>query len=470
MHLLVLFEFTGRLHPAIVHLPIGILLLACLFELFTGNDRYAAIRPVIRRMVFWGALSAIAAVVSGLLLENSGEYDQEYTQPHKLTGIISAVLAIILYFIYRIDVRRIVIKISSLAVLVLVGLTGHLGGTVTRGPEFLMEPFSEGSNKTITLKPVPNIQDAALYNGIVQPILKEGCYGCHGPNRQKGKLRLDDQDHILQGGKEKKAIVPGIPEESEMIKRLLLPIDDEDHMPPKSKPQLTKQQISVLQWWVNAGADFNKKVKDLKQPDNIKPILLAIESGIEAPENEVVEVPDVPVETADTAIVRQLFARGVMVMPVARNGNYLAANFVTAAGNADSLVKLLGALKKQLVSLKLDHSDVSDSALGAIGDLLNLRRLQLSNTKITDAGLGRLGKMKELTSVNLVGTQVTGKGVLQLKEIKTLKYIYLYKTGIAAAERDELKKSFPETILDFGNYSLPMLASDTTEVDINVKK
>jgi len=157
----------------------------------------------------------------------------------------------------------------------------------------------------------------------------------------------------------------------------------------------------------------------------------------------------------------------VMVMPVARNSNYLSASFVTAGSMADTLVKLLEPLKKQLIALKLDQSNVTDSTLTTISNLSNLRRLQLSNTAISDAGLVKLRKLKELGSLNVVGTKVTATGVMQMKDLKSLKYLYLYKTSITEQEREELKKSFPETALDFGNYSLPMLATDTTEVNIN---
>ncbi len=157
-------------------------------------------------------------------------------------------------------------------------------------------------------------------------------------------------------------------------------------------------------------------------------------------------------------------------MPVARNSNYLAVSFITASTKADTLVKSLQPIKKQLVSLKLDQSNVNDSTLTTVSELSNLRRLQLSNTAITDQGLAKLKKLKDLGSLNLVGTKVTARGIMEMKDLKSLKYLYLYKTSITADEREQLKKSFPETTLDFGNYIVPTLTTDTTEVNINVKQ
>ncbi len=58
-----------------------------------------------------------------------------------------------------------------------------------------------------------------------------------------------------------------------MIKRLLLPVDNEDHMPPKEKPQPSENQIALLQWWISQGAEFGKKVKDINQPEKIGPFV-----------------------------------------------------------------------------------------------------------------------------------------------------------------------------------------------------
>src|SRR5206468_1588407 len=54
----------------------------------------------------------------------------------------------------------------------------------------------------------------------IQPILKENCYACHGPEKQKGKLRLDSRELSLAGGGSGPAIVPGHGNESYLVKRI----------------------------------------------------------------------------------------------------------------------------------------------------------------------------------------------------------------------------------------------------------
>jgi len=464
MQLLIFFDLTGRLHPAIVHLPIGILLIACFFELFTRGERYASLRTAIRMLAFWGMIAAIFSVGSGLLLSQNGEYDKELIDPHEWSGIATAILCIALYLMYRFEANKRAVKIFSIAVLIMVTVTGHLGSSLTRGPEYLLEPFTAAAETAVVMKPIPDIQKAVLYTDVVQPLLQARCYSCHGPRKQKGKLRLDEKDLIIKGGKNGKTVVPGKPDDSEMIERMLLPPDHDDHMPPKGKPQLTRYQMDVLYWWVSTGADFNKKVGELKQTEKIKPVLLALQEGSAPPEKEITDVPAENVAPADTAVVRKLIASGVMVLPVALNSNYLSANFVTVANQADSLLKSLLPLKKQVVSLKLDGAMLNDSSITTISQYAVLRNLQLSNTAISDQGLTYILKLKNLHSLNLVGTGVTAKGVVRLKELKDLKNLYLYRTQISDGERLELKKNFPAANLDFGNYSLPMLATDTTEL------
>ena len=70
---------------------------------------------------------------------------------------------------------------------------------------------------------------------------------------------MDDSLKLMKGGKDGNVIEAGDADASEMIKRLMLPVDNDDHMPPKEKSQPTEQQIALLHWWISNGAAFDKR-------------------------------------------------------------------------------------------------------------------------------------------------------------------------------------------------------------------
>src|SRR5919197_5638735 len=87
----------------------------------------------------------------------------------------------------------------------------------------------------------------------VLPILEKNCFKCHGPEKQKGKLRLDSRAAAVKGGKDGPAFEPGNAEKSEMVRRISLRKSDDDFMPSEGEP-LTKQQIDLIKEWINSGA------------------------------------------------------------------------------------------------------------------------------------------------------------------------------------------------------------------------
>lgn len=273
---------------------------------------------------------------------------------------------------------------------------------------------------------------------------------------------MDEPLLILKGGEDGKVIEPGNAEASDMIKRLLLPRNDEDHMPPKEKPQLKENEIALIHWWIAAGAPFDKKTKELEQPEKIKPALLAMQNT--ESKKTLADIPEGPVDAADEKILKQLRDRGVVILPVTRNTNYLSANFVIVDSVTNNDILLLGSLKKQLVWLKLSDKNITDGMLNSIGQLTNLTRLQLDNTTVTDKGLSSLQSLTNLQYLNLVGTSVTARGLMPLKDLARLQAVYLYKTFINSADWATLKGNFPKVTLDTGGYVVPIFASDTTIV------
>src|SRR5688572_23350051 len=89
----------------------------------------------------------------------------------------------------------------------------------------------------------------------IQPIFQRSCIKCHGPEKQKGGLRLDrskDAMGALDSGKQ--AIIPAKPNESELVRRVTT-ADPDDRMPPKSDP-LPAAEIQLLRSWIEQGAKW----------------------------------------------------------------------------------------------------------------------------------------------------------------------------------------------------------------------
>ncbi|HEX4590336.1 MAG TPA: c-type cytochrome domain-containing protein, partial [Gemmataceae bacterium] len=95
----------------------------------------------------------------------------------------------------------------------------------------------------------------------IRPLLSEHCYTCHGPDvaQRKAKLRLDTKEgafgELRSGGR---AIVPGKPDESELVRRVSSTDPDEVMPPPGKAKPLTASEIDVLKRWVAAGAPWNQ--------------------------------------------------------------------------------------------------------------------------------------------------------------------------------------------------------------------
>lgn len=87
----------------------------------------------------------------------------------------------------------------------------------------------------------------------VQPLLDARCVSCHGPDKQKGALRLDSRDATLKGGDVGPSVVPGKPAESLLLQAVLHTTADLE-MPPKDK--LSSTEIAIFERWIREGAPW----------------------------------------------------------------------------------------------------------------------------------------------------------------------------------------------------------------------
>ena len=96
------------------------------------------------------------------------------------------------------------------------------------------------------------------FNRDIRPILSDHCFACHGPDEheRKGKLRLDTSEGARKGGETESTIVPGNPDESELIHRIFSSDPDEVMPPPKAQKDLRNAQKALLRQWVAEGGKY----------------------------------------------------------------------------------------------------------------------------------------------------------------------------------------------------------------------
>jgi uncharacterized membrane protein len=266
-------QFLGRLHPLVVHFPIGLLIFAAFLELFTIGNFQSKLRPGINALVLGGAFSALIAVLFGWQLAVNESITGELLEIHQQLGFVTATISLILLWIvsrialknrlHHIKLYRGVLFITAVGI----GATGHFGASMTHGEDFLVNVLPWNSNDSNS---IPFEFDLANYDsgvgslnpdnelkliGEVRTVLAHNCYKCHSGAKIEGDLRLDSREYVFKGGESGAVVIPGNTGQSEMIKRIKLPKNHKNVMPAKGK-LLTEQEIALLTFWVEKGAPW----------------------------------------------------------------------------------------------------------------------------------------------------------------------------------------------------------------------
>jgi uncharacterized membrane protein len=465
-------SFIGHFHPVLVHLPIGILLLAILFEFLSRKEKYTSLTSAVELSWLLGGIAATFSCVTGYMLSLSGEYEGDTLTQHQYLGISVAGVSFLAFYLKKKKNTKIYTA-TVIATALGVMLTGHLGGTLTHGSDYLFNfkekkvekttPFPKESGFRSSTVSAQNFETALAYQDVIQPILKEKCFACHNESKQKGKLRMDSPEFLLKGGENGSIFVNGKPDESEMIKRILLPLNHDDHMPPKEKPQITNKEFDLLKWWITQGADMHKTVKDLNPAPNIKALLGVV--AVASVANIVLkDMPDATVGGPSVSDIIALKKMNVVAIPIGNDKPFLAVNFINRPKITAEMLLHLKALSKNIAWIKLSDAVLNDTVFMFLKDCENLTKLSLNNTNIDDTNLSKLLIFKHLSSLSLVNTKVTSQGILTLKNLPQLQKLFLFQTQIKPEEYKNLMSQMPNILIDLGGYAVPTLVTDTTEL------
>lgn len=433
-------QVAGRMHPLVLHFPIVLIVLYAVYNLFLvrKQDLNDGARRYADMILLYGALTAALSALMGLFLSREEGYDAGGLQWHKITGVIVSLFTMTWYFArVQIRKRKITRWLVSLIALALVIITGHEGAGITHGEDFLFEPLQKE-------KAAPDVamQDAMVFDHVIQPIFETKCVSCHSTQKSKGDLVLETREQILQGGKSGLLWDAHQPGEALLLTRINLHMEEKKHMPPKGKPQLSQNEIRLLHLWIEKGASFDMKLSDLNADDELYQLASSTfkTTGEQA----------YNFEAADGSLLQSLNTENRVVQPEAANSPAVAVNFFNASKFESSQLKELSKIKQQVVSLDLARMPLNADDIKTISQLENLRRLNLSFTPITSNDLHALKSLKNLRSLSVSGTNINVAELNILKEWPALQQVYAWKLNGSEDEWTKLKNSFPNMFIETG--------------------
>jgi YHS domain-containing protein/mono/diheme cytochrome c family protein len=442
----------GRMHPLLLHLPIGLLVGLALLECVAGIRKHAA-APIF--LVFIASATAIFSAASGWVLHQEASYaGGDLLETHEALGIATACCAVVVFVLRAFGA----IAMYRIALLLTIGVlvpTGHFGAEMTHGKGFLFEPLEEQAEPVEQVPTQAPDQDPdapilASYEAHVQPFFNRKCVACHGPRKVKGELRMDTIEHLLAGGESGPAIESGVaPEDQELLFRMLLPLDDDDHMPPDHKAQPSEAELGLVRAWLAAGAPVDTE--------------FAIGEGASLPDPEANEAdaaqtsadPDEPEgpSPAPEAVLTTLRDRLVHVQPIEAGSVELWIDFAAASAATDdaSVRELLTPLVNHVSELSLARTQISDASLELIAAMPALSRLDLRETAVTDAGLAQLAEHPHISELVLSRTKLSDAALTSLQELPALTQLWIWEAGFSEDGLLALREALPEVRIDTGD-------------------
>ncbi|MEJ1236631.1 DUF2231 domain-containing protein [Chryseolinea sp. T2] len=429
-------RFLGRLHPMVVHLPIGFLLIAAAFDVISYHAKYRYLKDAVGTALLAGFLFAAIACVLGYLLSLSGSYDEDILENHRNAGIILAITSGVWWaasstlFTGIVKAGRRFTTAFGLLVVTVMLYAGHQGGSLTHGSDYLS--FQE-TDKIKRPKPL-TAADALVFEDVVFPILERKCEGCHRKGKRKGELIVSTYADLMKGGKDGVVVVAGNLANSELYRRITLDPDHKDFMPTDGKKPLTKEETTMITWWIEKAQASNElKIAAVEGHQELLPIVNAI-IGLEGSGlndatviNAKLPNPDIP-STTDEAAIDNLRKHGVMVRAMLHSPVML--DVILPSGTVMKEVESdLHAIARNIVWLNLSGNNLETKDLVAVKEMSNLEKLRLERNSVGDDLIEIVKDLKHLEALNINDTKVTDAGYSKLKELPSIKRIYRWSSG-----------------------------------------
>ncbi|MDA7707755.1 chitobiase/beta-hexosaminidase C-terminal domain-containing protein [Flavobacteriaceae bacterium] len=421
-------NYLGKFHPVVLHLPIGALYLTFCLVLLEKFFKSNYTIPIRFGLLFSFVFSVLSAML-GYFLYLGDDFSGDLIERHMWLGISTTLFIGLLLWIHKTTAHIKYFNGVFLITIVLLSVTGHFGGQITHGSEYLKLPdFSKTSNQA-------SVDSLNLYTSIVMPILDNKCVKCHNQNKSKGDLILNSKESILKGGESGSILVTFDPESSHLYNYPNLPMEDEMHMPPEGNSQLTENEIELLRIWIDKGAEFESFNS-----------FVSFEKSEQEIVNSFIKVDLEKVDPPRKKDLEKLLELNFRLERNSVSNNYLEAKFLGTVLKSKHL-NALSKVKTQLIKLDLSNSNLNDNLIYDLKSFENLKYLKINNTSITDNGL--LSVSPSVESLNLNNTDISFEGLKQLLQNNELKNVYLWNTNLNN-ENQQMLTDLYSANLNFG--------------------
>ncbi|MGK7395780.1 MAG: c-type cytochrome domain-containing protein [Candidatus Cyclobacteriaceae bacterium M3_2C_046] len=453
LELPVAIQSFGRLHPLLLHFPIGLLVLLGLIQIIKNETEPRSFHKIQGFVLLLTVFTTSLTAIMGFFLSQEEGYASTTMTWHKWTGVALSFLVYGL-FLFASNQRSNKWMFSStlVASIIILLIAGHLGASITHGADFVLAPLKSEQ---------PKITEATtIFAAAIHPILEDKCYACHNDRKTKGDLNMTSVENLLKGGKNGSLWEAGDAANSHLLQRINLPVDHEDHMPPEGKPQLTAEEIALIHQWIETGASTDRTLATLNPGDSLYQLTMSyVQSNNEGARSK--DAYDF--QPASPITIESLNNPFRTVMPIAASSPALHAQIFVRQAYKSSYLDELEAVKKQIVELNLSNLPIQDEDLKQLKQFDNLQKLILNGTDITGATLDQLANCKNLKSLAVSNTEVGENFSKALDHLPNLKQVYLWSTRLDTGQINQLRQryshiTFYEGYIPNDNEILPLSA------------
>lgn len=443
--LIELLDFLGSLHPLIVHLPIGNVLLTIAIDVFMRNKNNS-VQRVITMGWFFSFFSGLLAAIFGWFLGDNGYYLESQINIHKWSGIAFVSICFILWLLRYTNFRfsKSFNRSVNLTSIILLMITGHFGGEMTHGQNYLFEnlPYTKKKISVTTLSESKRSNNDSLfvYEDLIHPVMEEKCIACHNQNLASGGLNMSSIESMIKGGNSGAGIQNGNPFESLIYKRVSFPHDHPKFMPPTGVP-LSYDQIATLEWWIDNGAKKQMPVT-LTRNDPKTLRFMELQYGLDLREKTYLET--LTLSSPSQEELKSIEGEEYIWRFLNPEQSFLDLKFTKKKIEINDLLKVQ-SIKNNITWLNLADCMLNDNHLSYISNFPNLTRLKIQkNPLVTNKGIEALQKLEHLTELNLYGTRVSNNTLITLGQMKSLKKLFVWNTRITDKDIADFKALHPD--------------------------